>query len=141
MLSFQQELAQVAQNNPLVIVAVALSSLSPLIVAAAKVADHRKGTNRDKEKNAAQTRIENGIKAVQRDVIALRDETRLSTQALEKRVDGAYAILTGTIDGEGENGVRGQGRDHEKRIRVLESGGPQSADDVGTYQQTPRLAR
>jgi hypothetical protein len=137
----QQELAQANQSNPLVVVAVALASLSPLITATGTLVNRRRGGRADAERKAHQTRVENGIKAVQREVGELRDETRRSTQALEKRVDGAYAILTGTIDGDGLNGVRGTSKDHESRIRVLESSEPQRGEDVGTYQQTPRLAR
>lgn len=137
----QQELAQANQSNPLVVVAVALASLSPLITATGTLVNRRRGGRADAERKAHQTRVENGIKTVQRDVAQLREETRATTTELARRTDHAFMLITGSPDGDGDNGVRGTSRDHETRIRVLELSEPQRGEDVGTYQQTPRLAR
>lgn len=139
MLPFQQELAPASNTSPLVIVAVALASLSPLVTAVGTLMNRRRGKGADDDRKAHQTRIENGIKAVQRDMTQLRDETRATTTELARRTDHAFMLLTGSPDGDGENGVRGQGKDHETRIRELET--PQRPQDVGVFEQQPRLAR
>lgn len=140
--SFQQELAQVAQTNPLVVVAVALSSLSPLVVAFGAVANRKRGRGIDRERKAHETRMENGIKAVELKIAAcatkddigeLREETRRNTAALDRRVDGAFYLLTGGPDTDGPNGIR-------SRVKALEEE-REDAPRPRDGESYPRIAR
>lgn len=90
------------------------TSIATLITAlAAWVSGHRKGSSRDK---GNKSQLEE-IKAL---VTELRDETRREVALLNRRVDSANNMLTGSPEGDGPNGIRQKCNDHEERIRDLE---------------------
>lgn len=100
-LSLVQELTQAAQNSPLVIAAVALSSLSPLVVAAGTVWNRRRGVV-----NAATlSRIEKKVENLSTDIDDLTGDTR------ELRV-----VIIGV---DGNNGLRGDVRELKDDVKEI----------------------
>lgn len=87
-----------------------LGSMSTLaVVITQALAAHVKG----KRGKTALARIENKID----DSIAAQ---RTCNESFDQRISGAYYILTGASDESGTNGVRGNQKDHEARIRRIE---------------------